>query len=76
MTRTFISSALTLAVLLLAAFITFQFGLPWLSSSQLGCAYAGSKSPGCSTSFGTFIVYVAAGAAVLLGIIWGRPGRH
>ena len=73
-----IPSVLTLGVLLLAAFVAYRFGLPELDNSHVGCAYGGGggKSLGCSTSFGSFIVYVVAGAAIVIGLIWSRPGRH
>jgi hypothetical protein len=67
----------TLVVLLGASLIFYCYGLPMLTESSMGCRYGGgTKSLGCSTSFGTFMTFLGAAVALAIGVIWSRFGRH
>jgi hypothetical protein len=47
---------LVIVVLLGAALVTYVYGLPLLQPSHMGCSFGGgTKTLGCSTSFGMFM---------------------
>jgi hypothetical protein len=70
-------TVLVLAVLFAAAVVTYSYGLPLLQTSQVGCRVGGgTKTLGCSTSFGTFMIWVAVGVGLAVGGIWGKFGRQ
>ena len=72
-----IFTILVLAVLLGAGIITYIYGFPLLQKSQLGCQVGGGvKSFGCSTSFGTFMIWVVVVAGLAIGAIWSKFGRQ
>jgi len=65
-----------LIVLLGASIIFYCYGLPMLAESSLGCHYGGgTKSFGCSTSFGTFMTILGGVVVIALVAIWNRFGR-
>ncbi len=68
---------LVLIVLLGAAVVTYFYGLPLLHTGQLGCRIgAGTRTLGCSTSFGTFMIWVAVVVGLAVGGIWSNFGRQ
>jgi hypothetical protein len=71
-----IFAILVLAVLLGASIATYVYGLPLLQSSQLGCQGADVRSFGCSTSFGTFIIWITIVVGLAIGAIWSKFGRQ
>ena len=71
-----IFTILVLVVLLGAGIATYVYGLPLLQGSQLGCQGGGVRSFGCSTSFGTFMIWVTVLAGLAIGIIWSKFGRQ
>jgi hypothetical protein len=71
-----IFTILVLVVLLGAGIATYVYGLPLLRGSQLGCQGGGIRSFGCSTSFGTFMIWVTVVAGLAIGIIWSKFGRQ
>jgi len=71
-----IFTILVLVVLLGAGIATYVYGLPLLQGSQLRCQGAGVRSFGCSTSFGTFMIWVTVVAGLAIGIIWSKFGRQ
>jgi hypothetical protein len=67
----------TLLVLSAAGFVVFFYGLPMLRESVEGCHFGGgTRSFGCSTSFGTLMTFLFAGVALALAGIWNRFGRY
>lgn len=67
----------TLAVLSTAGLVFYFYGLPMLAESTMGCRFGGgTKSLGCSTSFGTFITLLSAAVALLIAGIWNGFGRY
>lgn len=67
----------TLIVLLAAGLVFYFYGLPMLAEGGVSCRFGGgTKSLGCSTSFGTFITLLLAAVALLLVGIWNRFGRY
>jgi hypothetical protein len=65
----------TLIVLLSAGVVVFLYGIPMLSEPAGICHYSGTRSFGCSSSFGTFMTFLFAGVGLALGGIWTRFGR-
>lgn len=66
----------TLVVLSAAGLVFYSYGLPMLAETGIGCRFGGgTKSLGCSTSFGTFIALLSAAVALLIAGIWNRFGR-
>lgn len=65
----------TCVVLLAAGFITYFYGIPMLSESGNTCHYIGTRSFGCTSSFGTFMTFLSAGVALAIGGLWSRFGR-
>jgi len=71
-----IFTILVLVVLLGAGAATYFYGLPLLQGVQSVCGYGGgARTFGCSTSFGTFIVWVSIVAGLVIGAIWTKFGR-
>jgi hypothetical protein len=72
-----IFTILVLAALLGAAVVTYFYGLPLLQAGQLGCRIGGgTRTLGCSTSFGTFMIWVAVVVCLAVGGIWSKFGRQ
>jgi hypothetical protein len=71
-----IFTILVIVVLLGAGIATYVYGLPLLQVSQMGCQSGGVKSFGCSTSFGTFTIWVAVVTSLAIGAIWSKFGRQ
>ena len=72
-----IFTILVLAVLLGAGIVTYIYGWPLLQESQMDCQVgAGVKSFGCSTSFGTFMIWVVIVVSLAIGAIWSKFGRQ
>jgi hypothetical protein len=67
---------LTLVVLIIAGLIFHQYALPLLNDDDIGCRLGGGiKLAGCSTSFGTFMMYLTVGVALAVAVIWTLFGR-
>jgi hypothetical protein len=67
----------TLIVLLAAGLIFYFYGLPMLTASSMGCHYGGgTKSFGCSSSFGTFMTFLGGAVVIAIAAIWNRFGRY
>jgi hypothetical protein len=72
-----IFTILVLVVLLGAGIATYFYGLPLLQSAQLGCRFGGgTRTLGCSTSFGTFMIWVSVVVGLAIGAIWSKFGRQ
>lgn len=71
-----IFTILVLAVLLGAGIGTYIYGLPLLQGPQIGCQGGGVKSFGCSSSFGTFMIWVTVVVCLAIGAIWSKFGRQ
>ncbi len=72
-----IFTILVLAVLLGAGIVTYAYGLPLLQGSQVGCQVGGGvRSFGCSTSFGTFMIWVVLAVGLAIGAIWSKFGQQ
>ena len=70
-------TALSLLVLVGAGLAFYFYGLPMLGDNDIGCRYGGgTKSLGCSSSFGVFMTMLSAAVALLLAGIWNRFGRY
>jgi hypothetical protein len=68
-----IFTILVLIVLLGAGIATYFYGLPLLQGAQPGCWFGGgTRSLGCSTSFGTFMIWVSLAVGLAIGAIFGR----
>ena len=72
-----IFTILVLVVLLGAATAIYFYGLPLLQSNHAYCHFGGgTKSFGCSTSFGMFITGVAVVVSLAIGVIWSKFGQQ
>lgn len=68
---------LVLAVLIGASIVTYVYGFPLLEGSRIGCQVGGGvRSFGCSTSFGTFMIWVVLATGLAIGAIWSKFGRQ
>jgi hypothetical protein len=72
-----IFTILVFAVLLGAGIATYFYGLPLLQDAQLGCRFGGgTRTLGCSTSFGRFMTWVSLAVGLAIGAIWSKFGRR
>jgi len=72
-----IFTILVLIVLLGAGIATYFYGLPLLQGAQPSCGFGGgARTFGCSTSFGTYMVWVSIVAGLAIGAIWSKFGRQ
>ncbi|WP_077442267.1 hypothetical protein [Rhodanobacter sp. C01] len=72
-----IFTILVIIVLLCAAIATYLYGLPLLQGAQMGCGFGGgTKTLGCSTSFGLFMTWVTFVVGVAIFAIWSKFGRQ
>lgn len=65
----------TVIVLVAAGLLISFYGVPMLHGPVAACHYARTRSFGCSSSFGTFMTFLSAGLAVVIGGRWNRFGR-
>ncbi|MEW5836646.1 MAG: hypothetical protein AB1832_16405 [Pseudomonadota bacterium] len=69
-------SVLVAAVLLAAAVVTYRYGLPRLQAANESCRFGGgTRTFGCSSSFGSFMTWVALMSCLAIGAIWNKFGR-
>jgi hypothetical protein len=72
-----IFTVLVIVVLLAAAIVTYFYGVPLLQAAHMGCRFGGgTKTLGCSTSFGLFMTWVGFGVAVAIFAVWSKFGRQ
>lgn len=61
-------------VLLIAAGITYKYGVPLLENSKASCSAGGARNYGCGTGFGQFLTIVIAAVAVMIAWLWRKFG--
>ena len=72
-----IFTALVIAVLVAAAIVTYVYGVPLLQAAHMSCSFGGgTKTLGCSTSFGLFMTWVGFAVAVAIFAVWSKFGRQ
>jgi len=72
----FVFSILVAAVLLAATPVTYRYGLPRLQTANESCHFGdGTRSFGCSSSFGLFMTWVVLMSCLAIGAIWNKFGR-
>jgi len=72
-----IFTVLVVAVLLAVAIVTYVYGVPLLHKAHMGCRFGGgTKTLGCSTSFGLFMTWVGFAVAVAIFAVWRKFGRQ
>jgi cell division protein FtsX len=72
MRRPFLFGATVLAVLIIAAFITYKYALPIYNNDSITCSSGQKKSYGCGTGLGWFLTILVVVVAVIINWLWNK----